>query len=116
MKPIQARKDTKASESAWARRVKERDKYKCMFETRISIHNDVYMQCGVKATDAAHIYRRWLCGKAKFHDDVGLAACRTCHTAFDQYVGNVRVPIERHRAAYDAITAVCKIPLPGERP
>jgi hypothetical protein len=111
MKPLQPRKDTKAQESAWALRVKKRDKYLCQFESVLT-----GLRCLQKASDAAHVYRRFYCGKAKFNDDVGMAACRTCHVEFDTYTGTVRVPLGRQRAAWDAITAVCKIPLPGERP
>lgn len=108
-RPLIVKRETKNEESAWAGRVKRRDEHTCRFERNGAT-------CFRHGTDAAHIYRRHQCGKAKFADQVGITACRECHNAFDAYSLLVRVPIERLRAAWDSINAVSKVNTIGERP
>jgi hypothetical protein len=106
-------KETKNEESAWSTRIKKRDRGLCCFERR---KGRMFVMCGRQGTDGAHIYRRMHCGKAKFDDAVGITACRECHTAYDNYSEDVRVPVQRKRAAFDAIKKVSKVMTIGDRP
>lgn len=112
-KPLIVSKETKSDEAGWSRRIKARDKSLCQFERKVG---GSWRPCLRSGSDGAHIYRRWKCGKAKFDDAVGLTACRECHVLYDTYSAGVRVPIARHRAAYDVIKAASKVMTIGERP
>jgi hypothetical protein len=112
-KPLIVNAETKAEETAWSARVKKRDKSLCQFLRA----DKGWKPCHRDGTDGAHIWRRWKCGKARFHDDVGIAGCRECHNSWDAYeYALVGVPIDRLRAAWDAITAVNKVNVIGDRP
>jgi len=114
-RPLLVSKETKNDENAWAARVKKRDKGLCCMERR---QGRLWVMCGRKGTDGAHIYRRHHCGKAKFVDSVGITSCRECHDNFDGRSSSyeVRVPAARRRAAYDTIAKVSKVMTIGDRP
>jgi 5-methylcytosine-specific restriction endonuclease McrA len=106
-RPILARRDTKSQEDQQRRKVLARDGHVCRFEY---LSKGVWAECGSKeATDTSHIYHRRNCGKARFHEDVALRACRPCHTAYDSYQGAVRVPADREARAYQTICENSKV-------
>jgi hypothetical protein len=115
-RPLIVSKETKNDESAWAARIKRRDRGLCCFERRVGPR--MWVMCARKGTDGAHIYRRHHCGKARFVDSVGITACRDCHDNFDGRRSDieVRVPVARRRAAYDTIKKVSKVMTIGDRP
>jgi hypothetical protein len=112
-RPLIVSKETKNTEAAWSQRIKRRDKGLCCFERR---KGRMWVMCARSGTDGAHIYRRPHCGKAKFDDAVGITACRECHDLYDNYSLDVRVPVQRKRAAFDAIAKVSKVLTIGDRP
>ncbi len=122
-RPLLARKDTKADEDRQRREVRARDGNVCRFEVlKDGVTGSGYIargwfECGKKsATDTAHIYRRRECGKARWHVDVALLACRDCHTAYDNGLGGVRVPPDREARAYETICENSKVPPPRQSP
>jgi hypothetical protein len=68
-------------------------------------HGRSWVRCYAVATDAAHLFRRWVCGTLptddgpplKHHELVVVAACRDCHTLFDSRLADdrVRPPLDR---------------------
>ena len=63
-------------------------------------------RCRAAGTDAAHVFRRWKCGKARDLPEVVIYACRQCHNVLDAHVpGMVRIPLELAQEAWDAIMA-----------
>jgi hypothetical protein len=72
-----------------------------------------WVRCAHHGQEAAHIYPRTQCGKAREHPDVVAWACRRCHVAFDDPALakglKVRVPPALEQAAWDAIAAVAKV-------
>lgn len=72
-----------------------------------------WVRCGHHGIDAAHIYPRTQCSKAREHPDVVLWACRPCHVAYDDPALakglKVRCPPAREKAAWAAIAAVSKV-------
>jgi hypothetical protein len=112
-RPILARKDTKSAESAQRRAVIARDGKGCRFER---LQNEGWFECPRIGTDCAHIYRRRLCGRAEFHVDVAIRACRECHNRYDKREGGVRVNPAREAQAYRTIVANSKVPPPRQTP
>ena len=113
--PLLASKEAINMEAAWSRRIKVRDGFLCRVERKVGLK---WRPCLRTATDGAHIVRRHQCAKAKFDDAVGVSACRDCHDMLDgrrsEY--KVRVPIDRQRAAWDAIKLASKVMTIGDRP
>ena len=114
-RPLIASRKTENEENAWAARIKRRDDGKCQL-----LRSDKHFQpCGRGGQlDGAHIYRRASCAKAKFDDAVGVSACRDCHDMLDgrRWDYEVRVPIDRRRAAWDVIKLASKVMTIGDRP
>jgi hypothetical protein len=114
-RPLIANRETKNEESAWAARIKRRDGGKCQI-----LRSDRYWTACLRGgqLDGAHIYRRAQCAKAKFVDAVGISSCRDCHDVLDgrRWDYEVRVPLDRRRAAWDAIKLASKVMTIGDRP
>jgi 5-methylcytosine-specific restriction endonuclease McrA len=106
--PIRQRKDSKAEEDRQRREMHARDIVGCKFE---KFRAGRWKPCGVKdANDMAHIIRRGHLSKAaKYHVDMVMLACRTCHTEYDDYLDGVRVPYARAEQAWNTAVSLCKI-------
>lgn len=97
----------KGAGKKWGTAVRERDLF-CRLEW-YSVKAQAWIECGHAGAEAAHIYRRWKCGPAKYDLAVGIFACVKHHRVLDANEGWVRVPLARQRAALRAINAVCKV-------
>jgi hypothetical protein len=107
MRPLLARKDTRADEDRQRRLVRARDHGVCQFEKLVGRK---WVPCGAKSgTDTCHVYRRRECAKAVWSEDVALNGCRDCHTKYDQGQGGVRVPAHVEERAWRAIVAASKV-------
>lgn len=95
------------------RRARDRSGGVCEFEKKTPGYPD-WTRCTRRGWQAAHIYPRRDCAKAREHADVVLYACQECHTAYDDPAlappgWIVRVPPKREAAAWKAIQAHSKV-------
>ncbi len=84
-----------------------RDGEHCQMETA---SGSAWMVCKRRATQAAHVYRRRECGRAKYDPDVVVMACEPCHRSYDddsRY--DVRVRPEHEERAWAAIIKASKV-------
>ena len=112
-RPLQSRSHTEEMNPPLHRACMKRDEHKCRLEIKSGRH---WVECGKRATDAAHIYPRRECAGAIYHVDVVVASCRLCHTALDAPVSLpdrvVRIPPEREHVAYRRIVDNSKLAPP----
>jgi hypothetical protein len=113
--------DKLKEETAWAKRVKERDGYRCQFE---HWDGNQWVTCGQRSAPhnplfAAHIYGRDNCGKVKFVDEVGITACVNDHDRYDRRIHDnviVRIPPEREAVAYAIASAAVEFTIKRRMP
>jgi hypothetical protein len=90
---LRSKPSTLAKNRAFRKAVLERDEMRCRMNhpsgtlrfVEIPGKEDpngdyaVYFICGKPAVDAAHVFSRAQCGRAKYDPDVAIASCRKCH-------------------------------------
>jgi 5-methylcytosine-specific restriction endonuclease McrA len=109
-KPPRSRPSTLKANRELRRAVLERDGHACLMMVRSS-HKDEHGQyfnaapCFNPAVDAAHVFPRAQCGRAKYSPDVCVASCRRCHDLWHAHNPNVAFPGSAVLRAEKAIAA-----------
>lgn len=118
MRPLQQSAEHKRRENIQRIIVKKRDINRagrtcCQFD-RLTSRG--WEKCGVTTAplDTAHVINRRDCAGAWDAPKVAIAACRSCHNAFDRNeLGEskrvVRVPYDRAKEAWDLVLSVSKV-------
>jgi 5-methylcytosine-specific restriction endonuclease McrA len=94
---------------------RSRDGMICQMERRAGALATAYgttswFPCRHSGTQAAHIYRRRECGRAKYDPDVVVMACEDCHRRYDDDSDtSVRVRPEAEERAWNAISKASKV-------
>ena len=118
-KPIRKAKPTVArAQLAQRKALKLRSEGRCEMERPLKVLKTIWFRCRYSAVDAAHIYGRPKCGRARDLPEVVVHACRECHDRFDGRLedGSLRrAPLRYAQAAWDSILQHSKLGTGPER-